>query len=79
VVKGWGDAALARAAENALGKIEAVLPTRCELRDGFRNLRLGRIADIQVTETRVPRTPGRTLGDLFAYDQSLTSTGDPGA
>jgi predicted DNA-binding transcriptional regulator YafY len=150
VVKGWGDAALARAAENALAKIEAILPAKlkdrvadaslfalnirrggkdigdalatvrgairaerkirldyidraaqpttrtvwplglfywgavwtvggwCELRDGFRNFRLDRIAHIQVTEARVPRTPGRTLGDLFAYYQSLTTTGDPG-
>src|SRR6266403_1496530 len=28
VVKGWGDPALAGAAENALGKIEAILPAR---------------------------------------------------
>ena len=148
VVKGWGDPALATAAENALSKIEAILPAQlkdrvadatlfalnlrrehkdvgatlgtvraairgarkiqldyldraaqpttrlvwplglfywgavwtvggwCELRDGFRNFRLDRVTRVQVTEARVPRTPGRTLGDLFAYYQSEVASGD---
>ncbi|HVR60591.1 MAG TPA: YafY family protein [Polyangia bacterium] len=148
VVKGWGDPALAAAAENALSKIEAILPAQlkdrvadatlfalnlrrehrdvgaalgtvrgairaerkieldyvdrtaqsttrivwplglfywgavwtvggwCELRDGFRNFRLDRIARLKVTEARYPRTPGRTLGDLFVYYRSLPASGD---
>lgn len=138
VVKGWGDPALARAADDVLAKVEAVLPaplkdriadatlfapslrgrgqigehlarlraavrrrhkivleyvdgsgrptTRtvwplglfywgitwtaggyCELRDGFRNFRLDRIARLDVTEAIFPTTPGRTLTDLFEY------------
>ncbi len=46
----------------------------CELRDGFRNFRLDRIGRVQLTDAPVPRTPGRTLADLFAYYRTLTST-----
>ena len=138
VVKGWGDPALARAAEDVLTKVEAVLPGRlrdrvagatlfalnmrdqkriggelarfrtairdrrrveldyvdrtdqatkrtvwplglfywgvtwtvggwCELRDGFRNFRLDRIAGARVTDKTFPEVPGRTLRDLFDY------------
>jgi predicted DNA-binding transcriptional regulator YafY len=138
VVKGWGDPALARAAEDVLAKVEVVLPPKlrdriagatlfalnmrrkdefaphltllrgairqkrkvdldyvdrasqattrtvwplglfywgltwtlggwCELRTGFRNFRLDRIARAEVTDLRFVETPGRTLRDLFAY------------
>jgi predicted DNA-binding transcriptional regulator YafY len=138
VVKGWGDPALARAAEDVLAKVEAVLPGRirhrvadatlfalnmrdqkhvggqlarfrgairdkrcvevdyidraaqpttrtvwplglfywgvtwtvgawCELRDGFRNFRLDRIAGARVSGRKFPEMPGRTLRDLFDY------------
>jgi predicted DNA-binding transcriptional regulator YafY len=145
VVKEWSDPALARAAESALAKIEAVVPTKlkerfadaslfalnfrreqkevaaklgtlrgairagrvinldyvdraaqpttravwplglfywgavwtvgawCELRGGFRSFRVDRIDVVQVTETRFPSTPGRTLRDLFAYCRTLPS------
>ena len=39
----------------------------CELRDGFRNFRLDRIARLDVRADRFPPTPGRTLRDLFDY------------
>jgi predicted DNA-binding transcriptional regulator YafY len=138
VVEGWGDPALARAAQDVLAKVEAILPaglrdriaesslfalnlreerqvrerlarlrvavrvrrkievtygdrlgqrtTRvvwplglfywgvtwtvggyCELREGFRNFRLDRIGQLDVTDAVFPRTPGRTLQDLFDY------------
>jgi predicted DNA-binding transcriptional regulator YafY len=139
VVKGWADPALARAADDLLGKVEAILPgpledrisdttlfavnlrrerhqigaslatlraairdrrkteieyvdrvenaTRrtiwplglfywgpawtvggwCELRQGFRNFRLDRVAHLRVDSVQFPVTPGRTLSDLFAY------------
>lgn len=138
VVKSWADPALARAAEDVLAKVEAVLPPRlrgriadatlfalnlrdqgevaaklgafrgairqkrkvdlaytdrdgkpttrmvwplglfywgltwtvggwCELRNGFRNFRLDRIASARLTDVRFEETPGRTLRDLFDY------------
>ena len=138
VVKGWGDAALARAADDVLTKVEAVLPPKlrgriaeatlfalnlhdekdvatklgtfrgairekrkidldyvdrvsqpttrtvwplglfywgltwtlggwCELREGFRNFRLDRVAAARVTDLRFVETPGRSLRDLFDY------------
>ena len=140
VVRGWGDPALSRAAEDALAKVEAVLPPRlrgriadatlfalnfrdqsdvgarlgalrgairekrkvdldyvdgasqpttrivwplglfywgltwtlggwCELRNGFRNFRLDRIAGSRITDVRFSDSPGRTLRDLFEYYQ----------
>ena len=39
----------------------------CELRDGFRNFRLDRIAQTRVLETRYQPTAGRTLQDLFEF------------
>lgn len=144
VVKGWGDPALARAAEDVLAKVEAVLPPKlkdrvagsvlfarnmreqknvaealgrfraairdksvidldyvdrvakpttraiwplglfywgatwtvgawCELRNGFRNFRLDRIAGARVTPRVFRETPGRTLADLFEYYRQETS------
>lgn len=144
VVKGFGDPALARAAETVLSKVEAVLPDRlrervadstlfavnlrdekavgellsvlrsairdrakveldyvdrdarnsarticplglfywgpnwtvgawCELRNDFRNFRLDRVNVARVTGAKFEPTPGRTLSDLFAYYQRITS------
>src|SRR5262249_34135227 len=144
VVKGWGDPALARAAEDVLAKVESVLPAKlkarvadatlfalnlrdqrevaeqlgrfraairekrlvevdyvdrtaqpttrtiwplglfywgltwtvggwCELRNGFRNFRLDRIAGARVTDRRFAETPGRTLRDLFDYYRNETT------
>jgi predicted DNA-binding transcriptional regulator YafY len=138
VVEAWADPDLARAAKDALGKVEAVLPpalkdrlasatlfalnfrdraaldsvlpalrgairesrkveldyrdraeastTRtvlplglfywgvnwtlgawCELRTGFRNFRLDRIASFRVLDESFQPEPGRTLADLFTY------------
>ena len=146
VVKGWGDPALARAAEDVLAKVEAVLPAKlkarvadatlfalnlrdqrdvaeqlgrfrgairekrmveldyvdraaqpttrtvwplglfywgltwtvggwCELRNGFRNFRLDRIAGARVTDRKFKETPGRTLRDLFDYYREETMRG----
>jgi predicted DNA-binding transcriptional regulator YafY len=138
IVQAWGDATLGRAADDALGKIEHVLPARlgeripdatlfapgfhvrqkaaaglgelraaikerrkvrleyqdregkatarkvwplglfywghswslgawCELRVGFRNFRLDRVAALALTDEHFAQTPGCTLRDLFAY------------
>jgi predicted DNA-binding transcriptional regulator YafY len=138
IVQAWADAELARAADDALAKIETVLPPRlreripdatlfaprlgqraaraaglgelrgavkarhkvrfayrdaggkpsartvwplglfywgqtwslgawCELRDGFRNFRLDRIAELAVLEDTYPVERGKTLRDLFAH------------
>lgn len=149
VVRGWGDPALARAAEDVLAKVEAALPARlrsrvaestlfamnlrdqdgavattlggfrgairdrrvvelsyldraaqptertiwplglfywggswtvgawCELRDGFRNFRLDRIAAHRFLDRRFEVTPGRTLRDLFAYYRATVSADVP--
>ena len=136
IVRAWADPRLARAAEEALQKIEAVLPPRlreklseaalfapdfhvkaqmrsgltelraavkeqrkvrfryqdkaqagsertveplglyywgstwtlaayCELRQGFRNFRLDRIASLSVTQDRFEKVPGHTLADFL--------------
>ena len=39
----------------------------CELREGFRNFRLDRLAELAVTEQRFEVEPGRTLADLFEH------------
>jgi len=44
----------------------------CELRDGFRNFRLDRITELEVTSDVFTPTPGRTLQDLFDYYRGLT-------
>lgn len=149
VVESWGDRALARAAQDVLAKVEAVLPperrdriadatlfalnmreqgavgerlarlraavreqrkieldygdrfgqhtTRtvwplglfywgatwtvggyCEMRDGFRNFRLDRIARLDVAADCFPRTPGRTLQDLFEHYRRVTAEDEAG-
>jgi predicted DNA-binding transcriptional regulator YafY len=45
----------------------------CELRDGFRNFRLDRITQLEVTDDLFTPTPGRTLQDLFDYYRRLTA------
>lgn len=37
----------------------------CEARDGFRNFRVDRIAELQVLDQRFRDEPGKTLADLF--------------
>ncbi len=37
----------------------------CEAREGFRNFRVDRIAELQVLEARFRDEPGKTLADLF--------------
>lgn len=39
----------------------------CELRQGFRNFRLDRIAELTVLDEQFPVTPGRTLADFFRH------------
>lgn len=42
----------------------------CELRQGFRNFRVDRMAGVKVLEEPFPPTPGRELSDFFAqYDE----------
>lgn len=47
----------------------------CELRQGFRNFRLDRIASATVSETPFVPTPGRTLRDLFDYYRNESRRG----
>jgi predicted DNA-binding transcriptional regulator YafY len=44
----------------------------CELREGFRNFRLDRIAAATALDARFQPTPGRTLRDLFDYYRNET-------
>jgi predicted DNA-binding transcriptional regulator YafY len=41
------------------------LATWCESRDGFRNFRVDRIAQVEVLDRRFRDEPGKTLADLF--------------
>ncbi len=40
----------------------------CEKREALRNFRVDRITDARLTGSPFPRTPGRTLADLFAAE-----------
>ena len=44
----------------------------CELRQGFRTFRLDRITRFEVTGTRFPNEPGKTLKDFLARDDTWT-------
>ncbi|MES1163891.1 MAG: WYL domain-containing protein, partial [Rhizobacter sp.] len=41
------------------------LASWCESRDGFRNFRVDRIAQVEVLDRRFRDEPGKTLADLF--------------
>jgi predicted DNA-binding transcriptional regulator YafY len=47
----------------------------CELREGFRNFRTDRIADLAVLEETFQPQPGRTLRDFFRHHQEERSRG----
>ena len=48
----------------------------CEAREGFRNFRVDRIAELQVLERRFRDEDGKTLADLFRQVESETATRD---
>jgi len=47
----------------------------CELRQGFRNFRIDRIADARALPSRFPDETGKRLADYFAHMDSAGSTG----
>jgi predicted DNA-binding transcriptional regulator YafY len=49
-----------------------VMAAWCELRQGFRTFRLDRITRFEVTATRFPNEPGKTLKDFLARDDTWT-------
>lgn len=77
-VRSLSDTNLNDAAQNALVKIQAVLPADlahtlkyqsfCEMREGFRNFRLDRIQDVNILDEHYPKSRIQLLNEWRAHE-----------